>query len=66
MRFPWLVIAGVVAVAAVATVGALRLETNAGTETLVDEDSPEFRATERFRQDFGDDAAVVLVRENLR
>ena len=44
----------------------LQLETNAGTETLVDEDSREFRATERFREDFGDDAAVVLVREDLR
>ena len=45
---------------------ALSLETNAGTETLVDEDSREFRATERFGEDFGADSAVVLVREDLR
>ena len=47
-------------------VGAFRLETDAGTETLVDEDSAEFQATERFRENFGDEAAVVLVREDLR
>ncbi|HET8975353.1 MAG TPA: MMPL family transporter [Solirubrobacterales bacterium] len=57
----------VVAIASLgAAAGALTLETNAGTETLVDEDSREFKATERFREDFGGDAAVVLVRQDVR
>ena len=30
------------------------------TVTLVDEDTPAFQATERFRESFGDDAAVIL------
>ena len=66
VRRPWVTLVVVVALAVGGTVAALRLETNAGTETLVDEDSREFEATERFRQEFGDDAAVVLVREDLR
>ena len=66
VRAPWLVLGVVLAVAAVAAVAAFRLDTNAGTETLVDEGSPEFAATERFRDQFGDDAAVVLVREDLQ
>ncbi len=66
VRAPWLVLGAVIAVAAVAAVAALRLDTDAGTGTLVDEGSPEFKATEDFRQKFGDDAAVVLVRENLQ
>jgi uncharacterized protein len=63
---PKSVLAVVAVVALGAAAGALSLETNAGTETLVDEDSREFKATERFREDFGDDAAVVLVRQDVR
>ncbi|MGZ5360268.1 MAG: MMPL family transporter [Solirubrobacterales bacterium] len=63
---PKAVLAVVAVVSLGAAAGALTLETNAGTETLVDEDSREFKATERFRQDFGDDAAVVLARQDLR
>ena len=44
---------------------ALRLEPSAATDTLVDGDSDSFQATERFKQDFGDDAVVVLVRGEL-
>ena len=66
VRRPWLTLLVVAAVAAGSLVAALRLETNAGTETLVDEGSREFQATERFREDFGDDAAVVLVRGDVR
>src|SRR5687767_2153647 len=44
---------------------ALRLEPSAATDTLVDADSDSFRATERFKQNFGDDAVVVLVRGEL-
>jgi uncharacterized protein len=44
---------------------ALRLEPSAATDTLVDSDSDSFQATERFKQNFGDDAVVVLVRGEL-
>ncbi len=66
VRRPWAVIAGVVAIAAVAVAATLSLPTDAGTRTLVDAGSPEFKATQRFHDQFGDDAAVILVRENLR
>ncbi len=44
---------------------ALRLEPSAATSTLVDRSSDSFQATERFKQDFGDDAVLVLVHGNL-
>jgi hydrophobe/amphiphile efflux-3 (HAE3) family protein len=44
---------------------ALRLEPSAATDTLVDGDSDSFKATERFKQSFGDDAVVVLVQGDL-
>ena len=66
VRLPWLVLAVVLALAIAGAVAAFGLKTDAGTDTLVDEDSTEFQATERFREKFGDDAAVVLVREDLR
>ena len=44
---------------------ALRLDPSAATDTLVDRDSESFEATERFKQDFGDEAVLVLVRGEL-
>ena len=44
---------------------ALRLEPSVGTETLVDRGSETFEATQRFRDDFGDEAVLVLVRGEL-
>jgi hydrophobe/amphiphile efflux-3 (HAE3) family protein len=66
VRRPVATLAIVLLLSLLGVAGALQLDTNAGTETLVDEDSREFKATERFREDFGDDAAVILVRGNLR
>ncbi len=66
VRRPWVTLVIVAVLGLAGGVGALQLETNAGSETLVDEDSEEFQATERFRQEFGDDAAVVLVRQDVR
>ena len=66
LRRPWLTLAITFALAVGGAFGALQLETNAGTETLVDEDSEEFRATERFREGFGDDPVVVLARQDVR
>jgi hydrophobe/amphiphile efflux-3 (HAE3) family protein len=59
------VLAATVLVALVAAVGALMLEADAGTEQLVDEDSAAFEATEDFKDEFGDDAVVVLARGDL-
>ena len=59
----------VLALTAVAALGgaalALRLEPSAATETLVDRGSETFDATERFKQDFGDEAVLVLVKGEL-
>jgi hydrophobe/amphiphile efflux-3 (HAE3) family protein len=66
VRRPWLTLVVVALLGAAGAVGAFSLGTSAGTETLVDEDSREATATERFREEFGDDAAVVLVRQDLR
>ena len=60
------VVVAVLLVAVIATVAALRLETDAGTDQLVDNDSPAFKATEDFKQRFGDDAVVVLVKRRPR
>ena len=53
-------------VAVIAAITATRLPTDAGTDTLVDRDSPSFQASERVRQLFGDDPVVVLARGDLR
>ena len=59
------VVFAVVLVAAVSAVGALMLEADAGTGQLVDDDSPAAEATEDFKQEFGGDPIVVLVRGDL-
>jgi hydrophobe/amphiphile efflux-3 (HAE3) family protein len=51
---------------AVALALALRLEPSAATDTLVDADSASYEATERYRDNFGDHAIVVLVRGDLQ
>ena len=63
---PLLVLAavGVLALGGVAL--ALRLEPSAATETLVDSGSESFQATERFKDDFGDEAVLVLVKGDLQ
>ena len=45
---------------------ALRLEPSAATETLVNSGSDSFEATERFKDDFGDEAVIVLVKGDLQ
>jgi hydrophobe/amphiphile efflux-3 (HAE3) family protein len=62
-----LIVLGVVAALALAGAAlALRLEPDSGTGTLVDRSSESFKATERFKRDFGDEAVVVLVKGNLQ
>lgn len=65
-RRPRPVVAAAVFLTLLGTVAALQLESDAGTETLVDRDSETFATTERFRERFGDDPVVILVRGDLR
>ena len=58
-------IALAVLLALVGAVGALSLRPNGEAETLVDRGSETFEATEQFKEEFGDDAVVVLVRGDL-
>jgi predicted RND superfamily exporter protein len=57
-------ITGVLAVAGLAF--ALRLEPDAGVDTLVGTHSPARAATQTLRERFGDDAIIVLVRGDLQ
>jgi uncharacterized protein len=64
-RRPLPVLAATAVLALGGAVLALRLEPSAATETLVDQGSDTFRDTERFKEDFGDEAILVLVRGEL-
>ncbi len=66
VRRPWVVIGLIVALTAAGIYAATRLETNAGTDTLVNRGSAEFEATEKFHEDFGDEPVIILVEEDLR
>jgi predicted RND superfamily exporter protein len=59
------VIALAVLLALVGVIGASSLKPNGEADTLVDKGSDTFRATEDFKEKFGDDAVVVLVRGDL-
>ena len=61
-----LVVLGLTAVLALGGAAlALRLEPSAATETLVNQSSQSFKDTERFKDDFGGEAILVLVRGEL-
>jgi hydrophobe/amphiphile efflux-3 (HAE3) family protein len=61
--------AAVLTIAALLAIGgaalALRLGTDAGTDTLFDHDSGAFRGTEQFNDQFGDEPVRVLVKGDL-
>ncbi len=59
-----LAVTAVVAIAA--GLAATRLDTDAGTDTLVDSGSASFQASEQVRQRFGDDPVVILAEGDLR
>ena len=65
MRRPVPVVVGTMFLCLLGAAGALRLEADAGTDTLVDRDSESFAATEDFKRQFGDDPVVILVRGDL-
>jgi uncharacterized protein len=60
------VLFGALVLAIAAGIAAASLPSDAGTDTLVDEDSATARATDRYHRLFGDDAVVVLVKGDLR
>jgi hypothetical protein len=66
VRWPWLVIVPIVALTGAGIFAATRLDTNAGTDTLVSKGSSEFKATQDFHDKFGDEPVIVLVKEDLR
>jgi hydrophobe/amphiphile efflux-3 (HAE3) family protein len=51
--------------AVIASVGATQLPTDAGIDTLADSDSSTAQATQRVREDFGEEPIVVLVKGEL-
>ena len=63
---PLLTVALVCVLALAAAALALRLQPSAGVETLVDSGSEEYKATERFKQQFGDEPVVILVKGDLQ
>ncbi len=66
VRWPWLVILPIVALTGAGIFAATRLDTNAGTDTLVSKGSSEFKATQDFHEKFGDEPVIVLAKEDLR
>src|SRR5262245_21520332 len=64
-RRPLPVLAATAVLALGGAVLALRLEPSAATSTRVNRGSDTFKDTERFKQDFGDEAILVLVRGEL-
>ena len=65
-RRPLAVLGAFAVIALVGAALALRLEPSASTDTLVDKGSPAFKATEDFRQEFGEEPVVVLVKGELQ
>ena len=65
-RRPGRVLLAVALVAGISAALALRLEPSTATETLVGKSSGAYRATEVYRERFGDHAIIVLVRGDLQ
>ncbi|MEA2388797.1 MAG: uncharacterized protein QOG41_1570, partial [Thermoleophilaceae bacterium] len=65
-QHPVATVAVVAALALIGTALALRLEPSASTDTLVGRNTDAFKATERFRRQFGDESVIVMVRGNLQ
>jgi len=60
---PLLVLSAVIAIAA--AVGASRLPTDAGVDTLADSGSSTYKATQQVREEFGEEPIVVLAKGEL-
>ena len=66
VRTPWLLILPIVLLTGAGIFAATRLDTNAGTDTLVSKGSSEYKATQDFHENFGDEPVIVLAKEDLR
>ncbi|HKG62915.1 MAG TPA: hypothetical protein VKB28_02520, partial [Solirubrobacteraceae bacterium] len=64
-RRPGRVVAAVAALAAVCAALALTLHPSAATDTLVNRSSDAYGATERYRERFGEQSVIVLVRGDV-
>jgi hydrophobe/amphiphile efflux-3 (HAE3) family protein len=65
-RRPWLTLGVAVALALGAVALALRLSPSAATSTFVSSSSPQYRATQRYYQSFGEEPVEVVVKGNLQ
>ena len=65
-RRPRLVLAGAAVLAVAAVALALRLPASAATDTFVSSSSAQYKATERYYRNFGEEPVVVLVKGNLQ
>ncbi len=59
------VVVAAILLALIGAIAALRLQTDAGVDTLVDRGSSTYGQTQQFHRTFGDDPVEVLVRGNL-
>ncbi len=66
VRRPALVLAAAAALVLAGLALALRLEADAGVDTLVGTSTESYPATQTLRERFGDDAIIVLVRGDLQ
>jgi hydrophobe/amphiphile efflux-3 (HAE3) family protein len=62
---PGLTLAVVLVLALAGGALALGLQPNAGSDTFVGRGSDSFKATDDFHRHFGDDAVIILIREDL-
>ncbi len=65
-RRPWLTVALAVVLGLGGVAFASRLQPSAATSTLVSSSSPEYRETQRYYKNFGEEPIVVLVRGSLQ
>ncbi|MGH2902263.1 MAG: MMPL family transporter, partial [Solirubrobacteraceae bacterium] len=65
-RRPWLVVSIAVALGLGGAAFALRLRPTAAASTFVSSSSPEYRATQRFYANFGEEPIEVLVKGDLQ
>jgi len=65
-RHARVVLAVSAALALAAALFATSIPTDAGTDTLVDRDTPSYRATQELREEFGEEPIVVLAEGDLQ
>src|SRR4051812_17325119 len=64
-RRPAAVLGATLVLVLAGTVLALQLTPSAATDTLVGRGTPEYQATQRYHERFGDDAVILLIKGSL-